>query len=158
MMDRVLFTEEANGYKFVGRLGDFANLEYSKVSQCYGVVFNRAKKVLIVYHKRGEWQLPGGKLEQSETYTQAVFRECKEEANIELTLDSIKAMFYQEVYKQNEDGFEFISYQLRFFAKLRSEKPFLKDKDESITDKKWVKIDDLDKYLLWGQAVQYIQK
>jgi NUDIX domain len=131
MMDRVLFTEEANGYKFVGRLGDFANLEYSKVSQCYGVVFNRAKKVLIVYHKRGEWQLPGGKLEQSETYTQAVFRECKE---------------------------EFISYQLRFFAKLRSEKPFLKDKDESITDKKWVKIDDLDKYLLWGQAVQYIQK
>jgi 8-oxo-dGTP diphosphatase len=123
------------------------------VNQVYGLITNQEGKMLIVLHMRGEWILPGGKLEDGETFVECLKRECIEEANITLVEDSIQEAFYQEYWA---DGI-MESIQIRYAAKLDQDMGFIIDPDESIVENRWVDIDEVGKYLNWGESVKWVQ-
>ncbi len=55
-----------------------------------------AHLVLVQNEKRKRdilWQLPGGKVEQGETFTQAAIRECEEEAGLTIREDQLRLRF-----------------------------------------------------------------
>lgn len=47
-----------------------------------GVVFNKAGKVLLIKHRRGEWVFPKGHVDDGETLLEAAIREVEEEAGV----------------------------------------------------------------------------
>lgn len=50
-----------------------------------GVVIHEGK-VLLIYHRRGEWLMPKGHIEPGETTEEAAIREIKEETNLDAEL------------------------------------------------------------------------
>ncbi len=125
-----------------------------KVSQVYGLITNQDNKILIVLHKRGDWILPGGKIEKGETFIECLKRECIEEANITLVEDSIKEAFYQEYWANGIME----SIHIRYAAKLDKDMGFVVDPDESIIENKWISIDDIGNYLKWGEATKWVKE
>ncbi len=46
------------------------------------IIQNPKKDVLILKHKTGKWLLPGGKIQENESWLEALKREIKEETGI----------------------------------------------------------------------------
>jgi 8-oxo-dGTP pyrophosphatase MutT (NUDIX family) len=140
---------------FILKTGSFEALApKEKVRQVYGIILNSEGKMLVVYHQRGEYLLPGGSLDNGETFIECLKRECLEEANMTLKADTIKEAFYQACVNEGE----LICYQLRYTALVDKELGFVVDPDVSIIDHKWINIEDLPEYLKWGNSVVEIQK
>lgn len=51
-----------------------------------GVVYNRAGDVLLALNGRGEWELPGGRIEHQETEQECLRREVLEETGLGVTV------------------------------------------------------------------------
>lgn len=66
-----------------------------------GIVYINGK-VLLLKNERDEWELPGGKLEPNESPEQCAVREIKEEANINVAIESmVDAWMYKVGGKVN---------------------------------------------------------
>ena len=61
-----------------------------------GIVYINANIVLLK-NERNEWELPGGKIEISESTEQCVIREIKEELNLEVELQSLVDVWMYKV-------------------------------------------------------------
>ena len=57
----------------------------------------------------GGWGIPGGKVEQGETFIQAAVRETFEETGLQIDPETLRAVSVQ----QNADGFEFAAFAAR---------------------------------------------
>lgn len=68
------------------------------------ILENRGQILLLAQTTKngGKYALPGGKVEVDETPTQALIRECKEEADIDLNEDNLKLVHVLHRYKSNE--------------------------------------------------------
>ncbi len=133
--------------------------DLKNVKQVYGVIMDRKDKVLIV---RGDshdgWILPGGAIEKGESYIDTLKREVYEEAAVYLDEFTIEPFFYQTVYVKIGNEWKFHQNQIRYFARMDSKETFVKDPDESdIVDQKFVKAENLDKYLKWGNIVSFMK-
>jgi len=61
--------------------------KWKKVRAGYGIILNKENKIALVYMKnRRNHILPGGKLENKETYKQALKRECQEEIGFDIDI------------------------------------------------------------------------
>jgi 8-oxo-dGTP diphosphatase len=139
---------------FVLKKGYFDTLiSGGMVNQVCGLITNQDGKMLIVLQMRGEWILPGGKLEEGETFVECLKRECVEEANITLVENSIQEAFYQEYWANGVME----SIHIRYSAKLDQDMGFVADPDVSIIENRWINLDEIGDYLKWGDNIKWVQ-
>lgn len=150
-------------FKLEGFKTPFSSFDSALVSQVYGIIVNEKNEILLVLHRRGDYLLPGGTVEIGESLIETLERELYEEAAVKIDLISLKEGFWQQVYKlENSDSPE-IEWkkdviQVRYLARANQIDKFIKDPAGGmIIAQKWVKIEDLDTYLKWGQANQVIK-
>jgi len=131
---------------------DFSNL--INVKQVYGVLFNELGEILIV-NTVGNWQLPGGKPEEGESWEEALVREVNEEADVEI--DHIIPLGYQYVSEIKKLGNGNTFCQLRFLAKISKLNESSKDPATGkIPERKFIRPDEFSNYCPWGKIGQHI--
>lgn len=130
---------------------DFGDLDYSKVTQCYGVCFYGDKMVIGFGGKKKNWGLVGGTIEKSEAYEETLKREIIEESNMEVT--KFLPIGYQEVFDSGK-----YKIQLRYACKVVPIGPFVKDPAGSVTAVKLINPSDYKKYFDWGEIGERIIK
>ena len=130
----------------------FDHLLDKKVTQTYGVCFVGDKIVVVHSFKgNGHWTLPGGSIEDGETFEECLKREIHEESNMKVL--SFAPIGYQEV---NFDGKIF--NQLRYFCIVEPYGDFISDPDVDITEIKLVDPKDYGQYVKWGEIGDHIVK
>jgi 8-oxo-dGTP diphosphatase len=91
-------------------------------------------KVLLIYRSKEEyWEVPGGKVENDESPTQAAVREAEEEIGIEFELEK---PFYTGEFMKDGD-----LYMWHGYIASTEESPSLEE--EKFSDLKWVAKDEL---------------
>ncbi|MBS3083540.1 NUDIX domain-containing protein [Candidatus Pacearchaeota archaeon] len=138
---------------------DFSKIPKEKVTQVYGVCFDKSGKMIVVdVRRRDNWALPGGGIEKGENYFETLRRECMEEADMEIT--DIKPIGYNETIEIDENGHEKEIYQLRYFARItRLRKQTIDVATGVIPFRKLIKPEDFGFYCPWGfQGNEIISK
>lgn len=93
-------------------------------------------RILLLYRPDNSWwEVPGGKVEEEESPTQAAVRETKEEIGVEVELEK---PFYTGEFQHEEELFTWYGY----ISSIKDGRPELKeDKFEKL---KWFSTDDLE--------------
>lgn len=126
------------------------NLEGKHIREVRAICFVGDKIVVVREPKHGRWNLPGGKVEQGESYTDAVAREVKEETNLEvLTQRAIG-------YIDSDEPEEMTSRYTFSLCVVKSGDGFIADPDEDISEIKLVDPKDIPQYYDWGPISQRI--
>lgn len=120
----------------------FDHLLSKKVTQAYGVCFVGEKMVIV--HSHDHWILPGGGIEEGETYEDCLKREVQEESNMRVI--SFAPIGYQEVHYDGK-----IFNQLRFACTVEPYGDFVSDPDGDITEIKLINPKDYKQYFDWGE-------
>ncbi|HSQ43960.1 MAG TPA: NUDIX domain-containing protein [Ginsengibacter sp.] len=117
---------------------------FKLVKAAGGLVKNKAGEILLIF-RRGKWDLPKGKLDNSETLEECALREVQEETGL------MKIEIENEINTTYHTYVEFgkhilkESHWYKMFSKGKEDiKPQV---EEDITEIRWVKKQDLKKYL-----------
>ena len=107
------------------------------VTEIAGSLIVEEKKLLLIYRKEeGWWELPGGKVKEDESPTQAAVRETREEISVEVNLEK---PFYSGEFQHNDELFLWHGY----LAEVKEdETPQLSE--EKFDRKKWFRKPDLE--------------
>lgn len=108
-----------------------------------GIVINEKKEVLLIF-RRGKWDLPKGKLDPGETIEKCAVREVMEETGLN-TVTLIKPLIITwHIY---QEGASLMLKQTDWFAmEVRGTPGLAPQKEEDITDVKWVPFSALSPY------------
>ena len=106
------------------------------------------KKIVLVLSKYGDWQLPGGTVEEGESDTETLLREVHEEANIE-HLDNITQLCWRVNHKTGQDKTSKVSVDSFFVATAKDLPVFVSDPAGTIVETKLVDLSEISKYLAW---------
>jgi 8-oxo-dGTP diphosphatase len=124
-----------------------------EVVSCF---FRHKEKILLLHRAEEEgegnrWGLPGGKVEKGETLKEALFREIKEETNIELKYEDV--VFLKRLYVRypNQD---FI-YDM-FYSELAAQ-PVVKTNPEEHQGFLWITPEDALKLKLVSDGADCIR-
>lgn len=120
-------------------------LTTEKYTQVSGYIFNENNELLIVRNEN-TWTIPGGHPELYEYTIGTLVREVMEEACV--TIKDIKYLGAVEVIENDEKY-----YQLRFFARVDEVLEF--SKEFEISERKFVKLEDLKDYISWCDGVTF---
>lgn len=121
------------------------NLTTEKYMQVSGYIFNEEDELLIVRND-DTWTIPGGHPELYEYTIGTLVREVMEEACV--SIKDIKYLGAVEVVESNEKY-----YQLRYFARI--EKLHRYKSEYEISERKFVKLDDLKNYIKWCDGTTF---
>jgi len=122
--------------------------KYSPIKQVYGIVFNDKNQILICKKGQGDWQIPGGHPEKSETINQTLEREMLEE--VDITVTDIQILGVQKVEFPDEPNNK-PHYQIRCVAKLKELLPQTPDPDNRETwERKFILSSEITKYVKWN--------
>ncbi len=143
--------------------GSFDEVNLNQATQSYGIILNKENELLLCYNSdSGFWILPGGTVEAGETTIDTLIREVYEESAVVVDSQTIKPAFYQNVYEiQNKDEVleeKFEALQVRYIARAGRIDKFISDPGGSMTEVKWIKLEEIDKYLKWGETNSLIIK
>lgn len=116
-----------------------------KCTQVSGYVFNDQNQLLIVRNE-DTWTIPGGHIENEETFIETLVRELMEEACV--TIKDINYLGAVEVIENDEKY-----YQLRYTAKTDKVLPF--ETEWEISERKFVDLKDLHKYITWSKGITF---
>jgi ADP-ribose pyrophosphatase YjhB (NUDIX family) len=107
------------------------------------LIRNDDGRLLLVRHVEGRWMLPGGAVEPGERPAEAVARECREEASIDIEVVRIAGVFggpeYRITYRNGDDAMWVVTV---FEARIAGGEPRAGD-DETI-DVGWFAPDEID--------------
>jgi len=123
----------------------------TKPIDCVGVICFRGDDVLLIKRgkppRKGDWSIPGGRIEAGETEREAALRELLEETGIMATLESKIATI--------EAQFEDYNYRLHdYAARWISGEP--KYGDDAI-DARFFPADELDALGMWAKTREVIE-
>jgi len=117
---------------------------------CTGIVCFKDDEVLLIKRGnpplKGEWSIPGGKIEFGESEIDAALRELSEETGIKASIE--KKINQVEV---NFEGFNYILHNYK--AVWVSGKPI---PGSDALDAKFIKLNKLKKYKLWKKTQETI--
>ena len=124
----------------------------SERTQCVGVVCLRGNEVLLIQRgtapRKGEWSIPGGRIEAGETEAQAAVRELTEET-------SVTAQMLTKITALDAD-FEGFHYRLHdYLAQWTSGEPQAGDDADKA---QFVPLSDIETLGMWSETVRVIQE
>jgi 8-oxo-dGTP diphosphatase len=131
----------------------FENMDNEKCTQVYSVLFVDEKMVVVHNGKKGTWGMPGGTIEEGETFLETLSRETIEEANVKIT--SAKPVGYQKVIDTRDGSFV---YQLRYVSCGTKIAEFVSDPAGSISEVAYIEPKDVKQYFDWGEIGDAIVK
>jgi len=106
-------------------------------------ILQNAEGLVLILKKDGKWMLPGGRLEENETWREGLRREVKEETGI--TEFSIEKILDVDTSDSQE------TYIVTFFCRLEKyPKITLSDEHQ---DYVWLSLADIVKYEFWHKSV-----
>ncbi len=151
----------SNGVEYIVEYFDadsFHDLPQEMIKQSYGVCFCDDKLVIGFGGMKKGWGLIGGSIEKGETSEAALYREIKEESNMEIL--NFLPVGYQKVIEVR-DGNTF--YQLRYACKVRPFGNFVIDggdgmSEKGITEIRLIEPENYKKYFDWGEIGDRIMK
>lgn len=74
----------------------------------FSIILNEENKVLLCKRRDKDlWNLPGGRVEPSESPWAAAIREAREEINVEITLEKLVGVYFKK--EQEEIVFQFLA-------------------------------------------------
>lgn len=130
-----------------------------RVRACALIIENDSILLIEYENERGiHYNLPAGGVEPNESVIEAVKREAKEEASIDVKVGSL-AFIYEYAPHLNANKYGDIhSLQLIFECTLTDESIPKQPKypDPNQTDVKWVKLSELNNILLFPHLEEYI--
>jgi 8-oxo-dGTP pyrophosphatase MutT (NUDIX family) len=110
-----------------------SNFQY--VEAAGGIVYNSKNKVLLI-KRNGLWDLPKGKVEQGETYTEAALREVTEECGItNQTIDKELEATYHTFVMNNVNYLKKTHWFTMKYSGNETPKPQL---EEGLTKVEWI--------------------
>ena len=123
-----------------------------KRTDCVGVVCIRESDVLLIQRgtapRKGEWSIPGGRIETGETESQAALRELGEET-------SVSANLLTKITALDAD-FEGFHYRLHdYLALWTSGEPKAGDDADKA---RFVTVSEIDKLGMWPETVRVIRE
>ena len=103
-----------------------------------GNLIIREDKILLVYRKdESHWEVPGGKVEEDESPTEAAIREAKEEIGVEVNLEK---PFYSGEFQHDGEIFLWHGY----VANIDEDPELKEEKFEKLEWFEGSKLDELD--------------
>jgi 8-oxo-dGTP pyrophosphatase MutT (NUDIX family) len=109
-----------------------------------GVVKNKAGEILLIFRK-GKWDLPKGKLDDSETLSECAIREVKEETGLTRIEGGKEIDITYHTYV--EFGKHILKESHWYMMKVKTAEILIPQLEEGITDIRWVKKDEIKNYL-----------
>ncbi len=117
-----------------------------KIIAAGGLVTNQQEELLMIF-RRGKWDLPKGKLDKGESIEDCAVREVEEETGIRnIQLGRLIAITYHDYFdaRIKQD----VTKESHWYAmKILNDQKLIPQKEEDITDIKWVNEIDLKKCL-----------
>lgn len=138
-------------------LGKKSIKKFSPLLQVYGFFFDEEGKLLINDDGKGNWRLPGGHIENNETYKETVIRETAEEADVELNKRSIKLFGVIQMTPKSKNCEKPTHYLLRVTGKIKKVLPQTPDPDSGLTcQRKFIDPKEFSKYVKWGNFGEFL--
>ncbi|MDB5232726.1 MAG: hypothetical protein JWN76_3531 [Chitinophagaceae bacterium] len=109
-----------------------------------GLVQNEHGQVLLI-HRRGHWDLPKGKLDDGETIEECALREVEEETGLKNIM--LKKMITITIHEYIENDQPVKKETTWFLMKVTGEQKLSPQREEDITDARWINTNDLPAYL-----------
>jgi ADP-ribose pyrophosphatase YjhB (NUDIX family) len=143
---------------FTNRKGDVFDVVYREgldpnertegvwLNASHGVCFYQDKIVIVFDSSRGRWTLPGGGIEDGETWEQALVREVLEESNMNVL--SHELIGFVDIHEPTR-----IARQTRSFCMVEPAGDFTLDPDGDITEIKLIDPGEWKQYINWAGEV-----
>jgi len=109
-----------------------------------GLVKNKDGDILLIF-RRGKWDLPKGKLDESESLIECAVREVKEETG--LTKIKVGKEIGATYHTYVQFGKHILKESHWFMMDAKKDEPLVPQTEEDITEIKWVKKEDLEQYV-----------
>lgn len=117
--------------------------KFTVVLAAGGLVENEKKELLLIF-RRGKWDLPKGKLDKGEKLESCAVREVEEETGLTRVKLLSPLTRTHHVY---HEGARFILKESHWYRmKVSGEQTLIPQTEEDITEIKWVRTADLERY------------
>ncbi len=118
--------------------------KYEQLEAAGGMVINENDELLFIF-RRGKWDLPKGKVDKGEEIRDAALREVMEETG--LTKVKIKGKAKETYHTYQLQKKEVLKKTYWFFMHAKKGQKLLPQKEEDITEVKWIKLENMDDIL-----------
>lgn len=147
---------------------NFEKLTYRKST--VALIFDKNNKILIIHkqnHGKGEWDFPGGGIDADEDAKQAILRELREELGsdkfiikaVGKKLDKYKWPISYVIHRFEKDKKTYIGQvRTRFMVVFTGENKEINIEKHEIKEYRWIKIKNLNKYLIFPGYYERIKK